>query len=111
MPSTSHAGMDAADARLQIDCTRDGDSLTIALAGELDLNSVHDLETAMLAAEKSDATLILVDLAEVTFIDSTGLSQLLDAKKRSNGRFRVTPSHSDAVSRLLALTGTAEILE
>src|SRR5690242_11454468 len=89
MPSTSHAGLDAADARLQVDCTRDGDSLTIALAGELDLSSVHDLETAILAAEKSDATLILVDLAEVTFIDSTGLSQLLDAKKRSNGRFRV----------------------
>jgi anti-sigma B factor antagonist len=110
MPPTSDLGTDAEGARLQIDSSRDGDSVTIGLLGELDMASVHDLETAILAAEQSDAAAILVDLAEVTFIDSTGLSQLLEAKKRSNGRFRVAPSTSEAVSRLLSLTGTTEIL-
>jgi anti-anti-sigma factor len=111
MPFSSDAGMDAADARLQLDSSRDGDTLTIKLAGELDLGSVQDLETAILAAEKSDADLIVVDLADVTFIDSTGLSQLLEAKRRNDKRFKVNPSSHDAVTRLLSITDTTEILQ
>jgi anti-anti-sigma factor len=111
MPPTSDFGTDAEGRRLQINSSRDGGSVTIALDGDLDFASVDELETAILAAEQSDADAIRLDLAEVTFIDSTGLSQLLEAKKRSDGRFRVTPSNSEAVSRLLSLTGTTEILE
>ena len=111
MPLTSDFGTDAEGRRLQINSSRDEDSFTIALLGELDMASVHELETVILAAEQSDADLIVVDLAEVTFIDSTGLSQLLDAKKRHDGRLRVHPSNHDAVARLLSLTGTTEILE
>ena len=111
MPPTSDHGTDAEHTHLQINSSRDGDSVTLALLGELDIESVHDLESAILAAEQSDADAIRVDLGEVTFIDSTGLSQLLEAKKRSDGRFRVTPSKSDHVSRLLSLTGTTETLE
>ena len=111
MPPTSDAGTEAEDGRLQIDSSRDADALTIELRGDLDLSSVHELETAILAAEQSDTPRIVLDLAEVRFIDSTGLSQLLEAKRRSNGRFRIKPSKSEAVTRLLALTGTTEILE
>jgi anti-anti-sigma factor len=54
---------------------------------------------------------IVVDLSEVRFMDSTGLSVLLAAKKRQESRFSVSPSKSKAVTRLLALTGTTEIFE
>jgi anti-anti-sigma factor len=47
---------------------------------------------------------------EGSFIDSTGLSVLLKAKKRSDGRLRYIASKNDAVTRLLELTGTNEIL-
>jgi len=111
MPQTSEFEADAQGTPLQITSNRDGDSVTISLLGDLDLASVRELGTAILVAEKGDATLIVVDLAEVTFIDSTGLSQLMDAKKRNNGRLRIKPSNHDAVARVLSLTRTTEIVE
>jgi len=110
IPSISDAGMDAAYARLRISSHRDRSLVTISLAGELDLSGVHRLAAAVLAAEKARARSIVVDLAEVTFIDSTGLNELLKAKKRYAKRFRVSPSSHPAVVRLLSQTGTTEML-
>jgi anti-sigma B factor antagonist len=89
---------------------RDGDSAFIVLSGELDLSGTDRLEAAIRHAEESDIGRVIVDLTAITFIDSTGLGVLLDAKRRSNGRLRVTPSEHEAVTRLLELTGTTEIL-
>ena len=98
---------------LQISSHRDGDpvgTVAIALSGELDLASVDQLDAAIRDAEETDIGWIVVDLSEVTFIDSTGLSVLLNAKKRSDGRFSCIPSKHDAVARLFELTGTTAML-
>jgi anti-anti-sigma factor len=89
---------------------RDEDSAFIVLSGELDLTGTDKLEAAIRNAEEGDTPRIIVDLTAITFVDSTGLSVLLDAKRRSNGRLHITPSEHDAVTRLLELTGTTEIL-
>jgi anti-sigma B factor antagonist len=99
---------------LQIRNTRDGDpvgTVAIALDGELDLTSAEELDTAIREAEETDIGWIVVDLSDVSFIDSTGLSVLLHAKKRSNGRLSCIPSNHDAVTWLLELTGTVRTLD
>lgn len=99
---------------LQIRSIHNGDAVgtvAIALKGELDLASADELDAVIRDAEETDIGWIVVDLSDVSFIDSTGLSVLLNAKKRSNGRLSCIPSNHDAVTRLLELTGTIQMLD
>jgi anti-sigma B factor antagonist len=84
--------------------------MTIALSGELDLASAEDLDRAIRTCEETDIGGIVIDLADVSFIDSSGLSALLEARKRIDGRLHFVPSRHEAVTRLLALTETDKIL-
>jgi anti-anti-sigma factor len=95
---------------LLINTRRDGNSTAIALSGELDQASADELDAVIRDAEETDVGRIVVDLSGVSFVDSVGLSALLGAKKRSDGRLIYIPSNHDAVRRLLELTGTIEML-
>ena len=86
---------------------RSGDLVIIAISGELDLAKSDQLEEAIRDAEKEDCKTIFLDLREVSFIDSMGLSVLMEARRRSD-RIRIVPSKHDAVTRLVALTSTEE---
>lgn len=88
---------------------RSDDLLIITLSGELDAANVEPLKQAILEAEKGDSETIFLDLRELSFIDSVGLSVLLEARRRSD-RIRFVPSNHDQVARLMALTGTEEAL-
>ena len=54
----------------------------IAVDGELDMNAAPDLRAAIEAAIDAGATRVVVDLSEVTFIDSTAIGVLLAARER-----------------------------
>jgi anti-anti-sigma factor len=101
---------DLTERPFEVTTRRDGDSMLIVLSGELDMTGTDRLEAAIRRAEESDINRVIVDLTAITFVDSTGLSVLLEAKRRSDGRLSVTPSQHEAVTRLLELTGTTEIL-
>ena len=81
--------------------------MTLRAAGELDLAGVDMLERAVGRASDSSATLIVLDLSRLEFIDSAGVSLLLrlDATSRANGdRLRLVRG-SRAVQRVLEVTG------
>jgi len=93
---------------------KDGGSWRLTLSGELDLASADQLEDAIRQAEEGDGWRIVVDLSDLEFMDSTGLGLLLKAQARSreNGqRLSFKPSRHEAVTRLLDLTQTMEILD
>ena len=97
-----------------IESKREGDSVTVAVAGEIDLSTADQLDAAIRDAEKTETNRIVVDLSAMYFVDSTGLSVLLEAIKRSRrdgNRLSFVPSKHEAVTRLLALTDTTEIFE
>jgi anti-anti-sigma factor len=79
----------------------------IRVAGEIDGSTAKVLRHHVEAARDPRVPL-LVDLAEVGFIDSTGLRVLLDASRAATEAgwpfFIVRPS--DAVQRLVALTSS-----
>ena len=58
----------------------------IRLAGELDLYNAPDVRTALLelCAEQPDR--LVVDLAEVSFVDSTALGVLIEARAKLENR-------------------------
>jgi anti-sigma B factor antagonist len=64
--------------------TLGGDAFVVTLAGELDLHTAPELEQALEGVVGLGGTAVAVDLAEVTFIDSTTLEVLL----RYHERFR-----------------------
>jgi anti-sigma B factor antagonist len=97
-----------------IKSNRKGDSVIVAVAGEIDLSTADQLDGAIRQAEKTEISRIVVDLSAMSFIDSTGLSVLLEAIKRTRmdgNRLSFVPSKHEAVTRLLALTDTKEMFE
>jgi anti-anti-sigma factor len=86
-------------------------AILVRAAGEIDMSTVGVLRRELDTARAEDATALL-DLSEVTFIDSTGLQLLLDKSHRSAvsdwGFFIVRPS--EAVRRLLEVSGTADLI-
>ncbi len=88
-----------------------GDDGSINVAGEIDMAGGPVLEAAILQCE-GDGPLV-IDLARVSFIDSSGLRSLLEAAKRARSRGsaihlrRIGPE----VARLLDITGTTDQFE
>jgi anti-sigma B factor antagonist len=84
----------------------------ISVSGELDLASSPALEEELERVAQSDAQLVVVDLRNLEFMDSTGLSVLVRAHQRAdeNGRRLGLVNGSQQVQRLLTLTGVADRL-
>jgi anti-sigma B factor antagonist len=64
---------------------RDG-AVVVQLAGELDLYNAHAVRDELLAAAARSPDRLVVDLSRVTFIDSTGLGVLIEARTQLPNR-------------------------
>ena len=60
---------------------RDG-TIIVRLAGELDLYNAPVVRESLLAAIESEPDRLVIDLGDVTFVDSTALGVLLEARAR-----------------------------
>ena len=61
-------------------------AVVISLAGELDLYNAEEVRSALLEACAGEPEVLVVDLGEVTFIDSTALGVLIEARSRMADR-------------------------
>jgi anti-anti-sigma factor len=66
-----------------------GTTVRIAASGELDIATSPLLREACAREQRNGADVILVDLSDVTFMDSTGLHALLAACRGGDQRLRV----------------------
>jgi anti-sigma B factor antagonist len=64
---------------------RDG-AVVVSLAGELDLYNAEEVRSALLEACAEEPELLVVDLEEVRFIDSTALGVLVEALSKTADR-------------------------
>lgn len=84
----------------------DGDSVVVALAGELDLYNSEDLRTALHAAAERGPGRLVIDLTEVEFVDSTTLGVLVEARRRlANRRGFLLAGAGRDVRRTLEVSG------
>ena len=65
---------------------RRDEAVVLALAGELDLYNADEVRGALLDACAGEPKVLVVDLKEVTFIDSTALGVLIEARSRMSDR-------------------------
>ncbi len=99
-----------AQEHLRVDARRTDERVVLHLTGELDLASSPIFERALEDAEVASAPLLVLDLDELKFVDSTGLRVILLAHDGSRARgqeFAITPG-SPQVQRLLSITSVAE---
>jgi anti-anti-sigma factor len=92
---------------LTIRRTKDGTRLILALCGELDLSSALILERELSAPLSGEYRHIIVDLAQLDFMDSRGLNTLRRAQKTARSRHRAFSLRRGGrqVQRLFDVTG------
>jgi len=91
---------------------QDSGRVILTLAGELDMASSELLEQALAGEDVLGESMVVLDLQQLQFIDSTGLRVILTTLDRCRERgqeFAITPG-SEQVQRLLSVTGVAEHL-
>ena len=90
----------------------EGSSWVLAASGELDLRTSPELETRLERVWNAGAELVILDLRQIEFMDSTGLRVLLGAHQRAqeSGRRFALVKGADQVERVLTLTGVRDLL-
>jgi anti-sigma B factor antagonist len=93
---------------LRIDSHQQADgTMVLGVCGELDLASACTMENALSRAAGAGAKVIVLDLADLEFVDSSGISVLVRAQLRATreGRRLVLRNLSVQVARVLAVSG------
>lgn len=82
------------------------------LAGELDMGTAPELESAVEALVEADRSRLLLQLAELEFCDSAGLNSFIRGDRRcrrQGGWLRITAARGH-VKRVVELSGIDEVL-
>lgn len=91
---------------LQVTSEAKDDGLSVKVVGELDLASSPRLAAAISPDAANGASTVLLDLARVSFIDSSALRALVMAGRslaEAGSRLQIGP-RSDVVARVLEIT-------
>jgi anti-anti-sigma factor len=96
-----------------VDVTQQEEGIHAALSGDLDLSTLEQLESALDGRLDGEPELLVVDLRELTFLDSSGLRVLLALHTRltEKGGRLVIVRGPRRVHRVLELTRADEELE
>lgn len=83
----------------------------IRLLGELDMSTAPQLRDELLRVVSDGARMVTVDLSELAFVDSTGLSVLITGLKRlrQQGGEMALRSPTPGTRRVLEITGLTEV--
>src|SRR3954451_14236680 len=97
-------------SRFEVHTWPDRDRVILALAGELDVATVESVRGALDELRADGWNSIVLDVRKLSFIDSTGLSLLLEADRaaRREGTAFAIVDGSPAVARLLEVVGLGD---
>jgi anti-anti-sigma factor len=98
---------------LELRIDHDHEAPRLVLSGELDLASAEELEGELKQLESAEPPLLVLDLRELEFMDSTGLRTVIaaDARARDRGGRLVVVRARDEVDRVFRLTRMDQHLE
>lgn len=101
------------DGSLTVKRTRYGDDvLVFSLAGEFDLAVAPGCREALAPALDEPCAMVVVDLTELEFIDSSGIALLYELARARPDKdsLRLLPSRHAGVNRVLALTDVRAVI-
>lgn len=89
----------------------EGGAPVLEVAGEVDLAVLEQFEEALAGIDCGQSDVAVIDMADVTFIDSTGLSGLVSALNRcreQGGDLRLVITHPN-VEKVFQITDLHEV--
>lgn len=97
---------------LAIEVEEDSNHYVVKLSGEIDVYTAPDLKDRLLPLTEGSGNLIQIDLANTTYLDSTGLGVFISAYKSTREhQSQLELIHvKDRVLRLFKVTGLDEIM-
>jgi len=97
---------------LQYTVSQEGNRAFVAVRGELDVVTGPSLSAAVTALTTDGLAGVVVDLEHVTFVDSKGLSALLESHRAATDREMTLKvvNLQPAVRRLFRVTGVDRVL-
>jgi anti-anti-sigma factor len=100
-------------SRLTYESHHDGEMVRLVLAGEFDLSNATQVEDALKELENERPPLLVLDLRDLTFMDSTGLRVMVsaDARARDDSRRLAVVQGPESVHRVFRITGLDDPLE
>ena len=101
------------DANLAIGVEHGQGWARVVLSGELDLGNVHAFAAQLQHEEESLPDVVEIDLRGLTFLDSSGLSELFAANRRArerNGRVVLIKGNSP-IERTLNLARVEDVID
>jgi anti-sigma B factor antagonist len=103
----------ASASALELAVERRDAGVVLSLKGELDLASAQRLEAELEGLQAEKPALLVADLRQLAFIDSSGLRVILVAAERAGREERrfVVVRGSPEVDRVLEITGADRQLE
>jgi anti-sigma B factor antagonist len=89
------------------------DQVHVSMRGDLDISTAPRLEDELRRLEAQGPQTLVLDLQELSFMDSTGLRLLItaDARAREQSRRLVLVRGNDMIQRVLRITRLDERLE
>ena len=101
------------DTNFGVTRTKYDNVTVIAVSGEIDVSTAPELRDKLASLDAEAGATAVVDLSEVSFVDSTALGVLVSAVKRlrsSGGDLKlvVTKPH---ITKVLEITGLTEVFE
>src|ERR1700712_1364011 len=98
--------------KLEVTSHHEGTHTVVEAHGEIDLTSCVRLRDTLDTVEDEGTEAIVVDLTRVGFIDSTGLSVLVDGARHARSRDRSFGVVADGhLLELLRITGLDTVME
>lgn len=99
------------DGELHVVVSGNDGSHEVRLRGELDLATAGQLRDELARLASDGAQVVTVDMSELAFIDSTGLSVLITGLKhlRQRGGDMTLRSPTPSTRRVLEITGLTEV--
>jgi anti-sigma B factor antagonist len=86
--------------------------VTLEVCGEVDMSNARELETALAKASETSPAQLVVDLAGLEFIDSTGLRALVTFHRRDRAETDIAYRNAcGQVAEVLEITGLGSVLE
>ncbi len=97
---------------LRLENGASGDAVVVAVAGELDALSAPQLDEHLTEVLAESPSLVVMDLTEVDFLDSTGLGVLIKALThlRETGGELAVVATSPRILKVLTITGMDQIM-
>ncbi|MET8957794.1 STAS domain-containing protein [Streptomyces sp. NPDC004393] len=102
------------DATFKTTVFHTGDSITLAVTGELDLLTAEELRQSVSRCLAKKIRRLVMDLRQVTFCDCSGVNALLWTRRQARATgvdFVLTGVTAPRVAQVLRLTGTSVLFD